>query len=228
MKALGFNGSPRKNKNTATLVNKALEGAASEGAKTEIVHLYDIDYKGCSSCLSCKLKGGASYGRCAVRDGLTPFLDEIRNADALILGSPNYIGSPSAAFKAFLERLTYPYVAYSTTMPSLFPKCLPTGFIYTMSSNDFWMKEAGYDHPVRFIERALGMIFGASESLLSNDTSLFDDYSKYEATTFDPAAKARVFETQFPIDCRKSFEMGVRLVRQAAARGRQKESEKKK
>jgi len=50
MKAIAVNGSPRKKWNTATLLRKALEGATSEGAKTALVHLYDLDYKGCISC----------------------------------------------------------------------------------------------------------------------------------------------------------------------------------
>jgi multimeric flavodoxin WrbA len=70
MKAIGVNGSPRKKWNTATLLKKALEGAASEGAKTTLVHLYDLDYKGCISCFACKMRGGKSYGKCAVKDGL--------------------------------------------------------------------------------------------------------------------------------------------------------------
>ena len=41
---MAFNGSPRKKWNTATLLNKALEGAASQGAETEIVHLYDLKF----------------------------------------------------------------------------------------------------------------------------------------------------------------------------------------
>lgn len=56
MKVIGFNGSPRKNWNTAILLNKALEGSASLGAETELIHLYDIDYKGCTSCFACKRK----------------------------------------------------------------------------------------------------------------------------------------------------------------------------
>lgn len=47
MKVMGFNGSPRKKWNTAILLSKALEGAASQGAETELIHLYDIDFKGC-------------------------------------------------------------------------------------------------------------------------------------------------------------------------------------
>jgi hypothetical protein len=47
MKVIAFNGSPRKKWNTATLLEKALEGAASQGAETKLIHLYDLDFKGC-------------------------------------------------------------------------------------------------------------------------------------------------------------------------------------
>lgn len=93
MKVLAVNGSPRKKWNTATLLNKALEGAASQGAETELINLYDLNYKGCISCFSCKLKDGKSYGRCAAKDDLTPVLEKIQLVDALILGSPTE-GSP--------------------------------------------------------------------------------------------------------------------------------------
>ena len=73
---MAFNGSPRKKWNTATLLEKALEGAASQGAKTELIHLYDLNYKGCISCFACKTKGGKSYGRCAVKDDLDTSLQE--------------------------------------------------------------------------------------------------------------------------------------------------------
>lgn len=74
MKVLAINGSPRKTWNTATLLKKALEGAASQGAVTELVHLYDLTYKGCTSCFACKMIGGPSNGRCAMQDELRPIL----------------------------------------------------------------------------------------------------------------------------------------------------------
>ena len=76
--------------------NKALEGAASQGAETELIHLYGLRYSGCISCFACKLKDGASYGNCAVKDELTPFLAKIKDADAVILGSPNSLGRQPA------------------------------------------------------------------------------------------------------------------------------------
>lgn len=45
MTVFAINGSPRKKWNTATLLEKALEGAASRGAETELIHLYDLDFK---------------------------------------------------------------------------------------------------------------------------------------------------------------------------------------
>jgi multimeric flavodoxin WrbA len=57
MKVMAFNGSPRKKWNTATLLEKALEGAASQGAETELIHLYDLDFKGCISCFAYKTRG---------------------------------------------------------------------------------------------------------------------------------------------------------------------------
>ncbi|MGD0856039.1 MAG: flavodoxin family protein [Dehalococcoidia bacterium] len=211
MKVMAFNGSPRKTWNTATLLNKALEGATSQGAETELIHLYDLHYSGCISCFACKLKGGASYGNCAVKDELTPILAKIKDADAVILGSPNYLGSPTGTMKAFLERLVFPYLVYDASFSTLFKKSIRTGFIYTMASADAWMKQMGYDQAVIYIELMMKLAFGTSESLVVNDTYQFEDYSKYVTTRFDPVEKAKRRGEVFPNDCKKAFEMGVRF-----------------
>ncbi|MDR2505135.1 MAG: flavodoxin family protein, partial [Oscillospiraceae bacterium] len=88
MSIIGINGSPRKGWNTHLLVEKALEGARSKGAETELINLYDLSFQGCISCFECKRKGGHSEGRCAVRDALRPILERIAACDGLILGSP--------------------------------------------------------------------------------------------------------------------------------------------
>jgi multimeric flavodoxin WrbA len=94
MKALAINGSPRKAWNTATLLKNTLDGAASQGAETKLIHLYDLDFKGCTSCYACKLKNGKSYGKCGMNDNLTPILENIFNdIDVLLLGSPIYFGT---------------------------------------------------------------------------------------------------------------------------------------
>ena len=47
MKAIFINGSPRKNKNTAQMLESAMKGAQEAGAETELIHLYGLNYKGC-------------------------------------------------------------------------------------------------------------------------------------------------------------------------------------
>ncbi|MCL2720739.1 MAG: flavodoxin family protein [Treponema sp.] len=89
MKVIAVNGSPRKKWNTHILLEKALEGAKEMGAQTELINLYDINFKGCTSCFACKLKG-VTISKCAMKDELEPILQKICECDALLLGSPVY------------------------------------------------------------------------------------------------------------------------------------------
>jgi multimeric flavodoxin WrbA len=212
MKIIAFNGSPRKEWNTALLLKKALEGASSQGAETELIHLYDLNYKGCISCFSCKEKGGASYGRCVVKDALKPVFKHIETADGLIFGSPVYVGSITGQTQSFLERLVFPYLMYTDPPGSLFPKKIPAGFIYTMGLTEELMEKFGYTQRFTGMERLLTRIFGSSETLLSFDTYQFEDYSKVVAPRFNPAEKLKRRQEVFPKDCQKAFEMGARFV----------------
>ena len=213
MKIMAFNGSPRKVWNTATLLKKALEGASSLGAKTELINLYDLNYKGCISCFACKEKGGKSYGRCVVRDDLMPIFKKIETADALVFGSPIYLGNITGEMQSFLERLVFPYLTYTDPPESLFPKKIPVGFIYTMGLTEELMNEFGYPQRFAATERFLTRIFGSSETLLCFDTYQFDDYSKMVAPRFNPAEKLKRRQEVFPQDCQKAFEMGARLTK---------------
>jgi multimeric flavodoxin WrbA len=222
MKVIAINGSPRKNWNTATLLEKALEGAASEGAETEIIHLYDLNFKGCTSCFACKLKEGKSYGKCAMHDDLTLVLERLKEVDAVILGSPIYLGNSTGEMRSFMERYVFPYLVYSNSLPSLYPKNIPVGFIYTMGIKEEYFDMFGLKKTIELNENFTKRIFGYSESLCSTDTYQFDDYSKYVADKFDPEEKAKRRKEVFPQDCQKSFEMGAKFVK------RQKEMEVRK
>jgi len=211
MYVLAINGSPRKNWNTAILLNKALEGAASHGATTELIHLYDLNYKGCISCFACKLKDGKSYGKCAYQDDLSPVLEKIDNADAVILGSPIYFGNVTGEMRSLMERMLFQYLVYDESHSSLVTKKKPIGFIYTMNIKEDMLKEWGYDRVFLANENTLKRIFGASESLLSTDTYQFSDYSKYVTSAFDEAEKSKSRQKVFPKDCEKAFEMGSKF-----------------
>jgi multimeric flavodoxin WrbA len=215
MKVLAINGSPRKTWNTATLLKKALKGAASWGADTELIHLYDLKFTGCTSCFACKLRGGKSYGRCAVKDGLRPILKKVEAADAMILGSPIYFGDVSGEMRSFLERLLFPYFTYTDPPQSLFPRKIPTAFIYTMNITEELMREWGYQWFFDNHQRLLQIIFGASESLCSFDTYQFKDYGKVVVERFDPEKKAVRRREVFPLDCDKALALGRRLAQKA-------------
>jgi multimeric flavodoxin WrbA len=211
VKVLAINGSPRTKCNTATLLNNALEGAATRGAETELVHLYKLNFKGCISCFACKLINGESYGRCAVDDDLTPILKKAEKADAIILGSPIYLGTATGEMRSFMERLIFPYLVYDANHSTLFKKKITTGLIYTMGAREDQMKLMGYDRYFNIVEMVMKRIFGESESLFVTDTYQFDDYSKYESTLFNVEEKATRRNEEFPKDCQKAFDMGVRV-----------------
>jgi len=216
MKVIAVNGSPRKNWNTGTLLQKALDGAASQGAETEIFHLYELNYKGCISCFSCKTKNGQSYGRCTVKDDLTPILKEVEKVDAIILGAPIYFGTVSGEMKSFMERLMFPYTTYTDPPGTLFSRKILTGFIYTMNIQEEMVKERGYDRYFTANGMTLERIFGSSEALCSYDTCQFEDYSKYVAPRFDPLKKEKRRAEVFPKDCENAFALGARLVKKLA------------
>ncbi|MFC1967716.1 flavodoxin family protein [Chloroflexota bacterium] len=216
MKVMAFNGSPRKTWNTAMLLEKALEGAAKAGAQTELVHLNDLTFKGCQSCFSCKIRGGKSYGKCDRKDDLTPILERVREADAIIMSSPVYLGTETAAARALLERVVYPYLVYDGSI-SCFPRKIKTGYIYTMNITEADVNNGrqGLDQHIKYTEDLMKRIFGASESLVVTDTYQFKDYSKFVVEIFDAQSKWKRRQEVFPQDLQKAFDMGVRFAQGA-------------
>ena len=213
MKVIAINGSPRKKWNTATLLSNALEGAASEGAETELIHLYDYNFKGCISCFACKTRDGKSYGRGAVIDDMTPVYERIKQVDALVLGSPIYFGDVTGEMRSFMERLLFQYLVYSFPPKTLFPRKINVGWIYTMNVPEEFIKQVGYDRLFNANEQVMGMILGNAESLMSYDTYQFDDYSKVVVDGLDEVKKRKRREEVFPEDCKKAFELGARMAK---------------
>ena len=212
-KALFINGSPRKNGNTAQLLKRAMDGAREAGAEVELVNLYDrsLNYKGCMSCFACKLKGGKK-GVCSFKDDLQPILQKAVEADVLVCGSPNYCGYPSAALRAFMERMEFPSVNYSDYSKPVVLKRICSATIYTMNCpNKEVYRQMNYPILMDTSAQQLG-VFGPTEILCSYDTYQFPNYERYDAATFSEAHKAEVRNTQFPIDLEKAYELGTHLV----------------
>jgi multimeric flavodoxin WrbA len=213
MQAIAINGSPRKNWNTGTLLQKALDGAASTGAQTELIHLYDLQYRGCSSCFACKRKDFKMAGHCIMKDDLTELLEKILKCNVLLVGSPVYFGNITGGMQCFLERLLFSNLSYNEGSSSVFEGNIASGFIFTMNMGKDQPELSLFNHYRNLLTR-LGK---TSEMLLAKDTYQFDDYSKYEASRFSEPHKAQVRAEQFPIDCQNAFDMGVMLVKSAAS-----------
>ena len=177
MKILAVNGSPRPNGNTVTLLERAMEGARSQGAETKRIDLYRLNYKGCVSCFYCKRKD-KPHGTCAVRDDLSPVLTELKEADALLLGSPIYYDNITSGMVAFLERFLFSNYIYSEEIPTVFPKVLPTGFLYDMNITRERAEEVHLYSDLEKYQRSITEVLGkAPKTLYVYNTWQFSDYS---------------------------------------------------
>jgi len=102
MKVTAFCASPRKNGNTDLLIEEALKGAQSKGAKTEKIMLQRIKMGFCISCRRCK---DPDYeGMCTVKDDMEEIYQKIIDSDAVIVGFPIYTGRECAQLSTFLDR----------------------------------------------------------------------------------------------------------------------------
>jgi multimeric flavodoxin WrbA len=101
MKIIGLIASPHKEGNTAWIVNKILEGAKEQGAETQAWYFSDLDIKPCQGCLSCH-KGDRG---CVINDDMQKLYGAIDQADAIVFGSPIYMGQMSGQAKIFTDRL---------------------------------------------------------------------------------------------------------------------------
>jgi len=99
MKVVGINGSPRSKGNTHHLVEEVLKGAKEAGAAISMYDVNEMSFKGCQGCMACRSKG-----KCVLNDDLTAVLDEIAEADAIVLGTPVYMWQMAGQLKLVLDR----------------------------------------------------------------------------------------------------------------------------
>ena len=224
MKALFFNGSPRKNWTTVKMLDSAMKGAADAGAETELIHLYDIDFQGCKSCLACKLKNAKTNGICAIRDDLRPILEKAHEADVIVIGSPVYFSYPTGEVRSFLERLMFPILSYNPQIDektgkyksSLLGRFVPTAMIYTIGVPGEEMAAAGH-YPEIFAENAkfLEQLYGYTETLCTYNSYQFSDYARYDVAPGTKERRDAYKAEQFPKDLEAAYELGKRLVEKA-------------
>ena len=201
------NAGPRKGWNTDTLLREAAKGAESAGAEVQFFDLFRLEkYTGCVSCFRCKTN--AHQGACQIKDGLRPVLDAIREADGLILGSPNYLSEMTASFRALYERLIFQNLTYQAERPCCNPRRIPVLLLMTSNAPD-----TAYTSLLKGYQQTLDRFVGPCEVFICGDTLQLKDYSAtdWPWSIFDPASKAKRHEEVFPLQIQQMFEKGADL-----------------
>ncbi len=217
-KMIILNASPRKNRNTATLLKEAQRGAEAAGAEVEYIDLVSLNFKGCVSCFACKRSGNTCKGLCAYKDDLHPVLERILQADAFVMGSPIYWSYPTGMFRNVIERLLFPILRYDLDEATggaskYIEKKMNTALIYTMNNTADRYKLVHYDTILAPDQQYMQMMFGSCEVLNAYETwQFYPDYSKYDTSAIDVEAKKWSRDNQWPKDKEAAYEMGKRLV----------------
>jgi multimeric flavodoxin WrbA len=102
MKVIAFNGSARKDGNTAFLINHVLAEIEKEGIETEMIQLSGKKMHGCIACMKCFENQDQ---RCSVNNDFTnACIDQMLKADGIIMGSPTYFADVTTEIKALIDR----------------------------------------------------------------------------------------------------------------------------
>lgn len=155
MQILAFNGSPRSQGNTSTIVASMLEGARSRGAQTTEIRLHDINFKGCLGCLGCR----KNPGFCSAKDDLSPYLEAIKTCAGMILGCPVYMYRLSGQMKLFVDRL---YSLYDNLPQGGYKSMVPPGKTYALAISQ------GAPDPVQY-QKSIIYLTGMTGSGLGMD-----------------------------------------------------------
>ena len=105
MKVVAFNGSARKDGNTAVLLKRVLSVLDSEGIETELIQLAGEEIHGCTACRACFETKNL---QCIITsDKVNTYIKKIVEADGVLLGSPTYFGMMSPEMKALVDRVGF-------------------------------------------------------------------------------------------------------------------------
>lgn len=198
MKTIVINADPKRKGINAQLMKSALKGAESVGAEVEYVDLYKLDLCGCRICLICK--NDEETCKCYWRDELSPLIEEIFDADALLIGVPIFFSNPSSHYMALLERLIYCMVSYKTG--NKFKGKVNVGLFYTIN------------YPMDYFEKSVRPHIKQSEDLLKmlNGKVIIDTFSNISKNDYSnnpDVAKSK--EKQLTVDLKNVFDVACEL-----------------
>lgn len=102
MKVVAFNGSARKDGNTAILIDTVFSELEREGFQTEQVQLAGKTVRGCIACMKCF---ETRDQRCVMKENevINDCIQKMAAADGIILASPTYFADVSTELKALID-----------------------------------------------------------------------------------------------------------------------------
>ncbi len=201
MKTIVINADPKRRGHNAQLMKKASQGAESVGAEVDYIDLYKMNLSGCRICLICKRDEDAC--KCYWRDELSPLIEDIFNADALLIGVPIFFSHPSSHYMALLERMIYCMVSYKTG--NKFKGKVNVGLFYTINYPKDYFEEKIRPH-LKQSEGLLKMLNG--EVVIDSFYNISkNDYSSVDSDTINSK------EEQFLQDLDKVFDIAADLSR---------------
>lgn len=210
-KIIAIHAGPRTGMNTDQLIKEAIKGVESKGAEVEYISLYRLEkYTGCISCFACKLP--RSYGKCAYHDGLYDVLEKIRNADGIIVGSPNYLGNLTASFRALYERLVFQSLTYNKEEPNCNKHMIPVLLIATSNCGEEAYDNMGYTAMLDSYKNTLNHYVGPTKILICGNTLQTKNYDMFNWTMFDGKKKQEYHDQTFHQYLEKAYEMGKGLL----------------
>ncbi|EAX89434.1 iron-sulfur flavoprotein, putative [Trichomonas vaginalis G3] len=204
-----FNASARNSGNTVTILKAIKEGIESVGKTAEIVHLDKLKFSGCQGCLQCKRPNAPAS--CIIRDDATKYIDQLKNVDAFVIGSPVYFGNLTGPFYSFYQRALYCHFNYCAEKRSKLTRPVKTGLVYTCGApqNAFEnMYAPQFQHNKDYHE----MVFKGKCQVLVNPFQLLaKDVSKLWIPSDPTELKKKWFAEHQEGVLKQAFDMGVSL-----------------
>ena len=199
-KIITVNAGPEMGWNKESLIMEASKGAESAGAAVERFDLFRLEkYTGCISCFRCKTE--EFKGHCVCRDGLTPVLDAIQEADGMIIGYPSYYSDMTSSARALYERLIFPYLTDNYKIACRKEPPIPVLVIINCKVPD-----AGFLKILRSYQRFLSSTVGPAQFFISGNTLESGDYSRSGSDE-----QEEHHQTICPKEYKKVFQLGVNL-----------------
>jgi len=210
MNILAFNGSPRKEGNTAQLLREAVRGAEEAGAKGRFIQISSLSLKGCRGCYGCKKE--KSFGKCVRKDDMAEIYPLIDAADAILMASPVYMCAMTPELKMVLDRF-FPYLTmdFESLLPPGERGPKKAGLIFTQNQPD----QELFSWHFQATSRMLGFLgFEPAGIVVGVDTIGFEPFSDLPGKSIPGqyARKKEVLARSWPETMSRAYDLGRALV----------------